>query len=221
MADGTPTPEAGDDITKPPVDSGDDTPHTAPSYVFDPKSGLWFDPETGKAPPQWVQDQLNSSQASSTDGQANFAPLIEDLARLGLIPKSFAQMAPIADAAATVAAGGGGAGGGGGGDPYAGAANARAERALAENIRQNRIQEAMNAIDLQTMRQRASLAGAQFAAPTDTGGYFSQMGPESPIVKMGLADPMKFTPTPYNANISDEQIAKDLAMIRSRAGVGG
>jgi len=99
-------------------------------------------------------------------------------------------------------------------DPYAGAREARAARAAA-------IAEAMNAIDLQVMRQKATLAGAQFAAPTDTGGYFPQFGPNSPNVRSGLADPMRFTPVPYNANVGgDAQIAKDLAMIRRAAGVG-
>lgn len=113
----------------------------------------------------------------------------------------------------------GSASGGGSGDPYAGAQNARAERAQQEQIRQNRIAEAMNAIDLQTVRQKAALAGAQFAAPTDTGGYHAGMMPTSPAVRAGLVDPLKFTPVPYNANIGDAQIAKDLAMIRGAAGV--
>lgn len=100
----------------------------------------------------------------------------------------------------------------GAGDPYAGAREARAARAAA-------IDEAMNAIDLTVLRQKAALAGAQFAAPTDTGGYFPQLRPSSPLVRSGLADPMRFQPTPYNANIDDAQIAKDLAMIRGAAGV--
>ena len=102
---------------------------------------------------------------------------------------------------------------GGAGDPYAGAREARAARAAA-------IAEAMNAIDIQTLRQKAALAGAQFAAPTDTGGYFPQLGPNSPLVRSGLADPMRFTPTPYNAQVGGDQAASDLAMLRSLAGVG-
>jgi hypothetical protein len=105
-------------------------------------------------------------------------------------------------------------------DPYAGNREARAAAGEARAARAAAINEAMNAIDLQTMRQKAALAGAQFAAPTDTGGYFPQLGPGSPLVRSGLADPMKFTPVPYNAGIGEDQTAKDLAMIRRIAGVG-
>jgi hypothetical protein len=109
----------------------------------------------------------------------------------------------------------------GDGDGGDNGAASRAERGLQEQIRQNRIAEAMSAIDLQTMRQKASLAGAQFAAPTDTGGYFPQMGPNSPLVRSGLADPMQFTGVPYSSAVGGDQSAQDLAMIRRLAGVGG
>lgn len=211
------------------------TPHAAPSYKYDKASGLWFDPDTGKAPPQWVQDQLNSSQSNGAT-----APLLNDLAALGLVPNTmqtyFEQAgsgatdigpsawsdqtaASLADTQAQIAAGGGAGGVGGAGNPYAGEANRRADEAAARAARAAAINEAMNAIDLQTVRQKAQLAGAQFAAPTDTGGYFPQLGPNSPIVRSGLADPMRFTPISYNPNISQDQTAKDLQMIRSLAGV--
>ncbi|MCR4342018.1 MAG: hypothetical protein NUW01_19245 [Gemmatimonadaceae bacterium] len=205
--------------------------------------GTWTKPERGKDG-KWYSYNSKSGEykeveAPPTDA-SHLAPLFEDLQNLGLLPLTDdpnyyisnpdvspnatrfvdqygnivdQQAQPVTEAERKRLVGQFGDGGDNG-------AASRAERGLQEQIRQNRINEAMNAIQLQTMRQKASLAGAQFAAPMDTGGYFPQMGPDSPIVRSGLADPMKFTPTPYNANIGDEQIAKDLAMIRSRAGVG-
>ena len=242
--DYTPTPTTGDrprpggDTT----DTGGEGTWSKP-FEFPEGSGNWYIYNSTTYETKEYTEGPYGEQSPDQPSPTHLAPLLEDLANLGLIPQQGADIYGTLESARNTVisspykydqftwlwidrATGKVAPewvqnrGIGGGDPYAGAANSRAERGLQEQIRQNRIQEAMNAIDLQTMRQRASLAGAQFAAPTDTGGYFPQMGPESPLVRSGLADPMKFTPTPYNANISDEQIAKDLAMIRSRAGVG-
>ena len=106
--------------------------------------------------------------------------------------------------------------GGGSSDPYAGAREARAARSAA-------IQEAMNAIDMQRLRQQATLEGAKFAVTpsmTASGGYMPGLEPNSPAVRSGLADPFKYAPTPYNAGFGEDQMAKDLQMIRRIAGVG-
>lgn len=111
--------------------------------------------------------------------------------------------------------------GGPGGDPYAGAANDRAERGLQEQIRQNRLQEAQDAIENQRQRMLLRLEGAQYPYPSQTGGYFPMLTPTSPLVKSGLADPFQATAVPFDPNVGTDQaqIEKDLAMIRGAAGV--
>ncbi len=231
MPDPTPTPV--NDILSPPADSGSE--------------GTWTKPEKGPDGKWW---QYNSKTGEYREAPAPpTAPLIEDLQNLGLLPLTNdpnyyisdpnqspnatrfvdqygnivdPQNEPVSATEYKRLAGQFGGGGAAGDllDPYAGAANARAEAANARAARAAAINEAMNAIDIQTLRQKAALAGAQFAAPTDTGGYFPQFGPSSPLVRSGLVDPMKFTPVPYNANVGGDQAARDLAMIRSLAGVG-
>ena len=106
-----------------------------------------------------------------------------------------------------------GEGRGGSGDPYAGAK-------FAEQVRQNRIAEAMDAISLQQARQKAMLEGAQFAVNPSQGPYFPGFSPTSPAVSAGLTDPFQYVPTAYNANFDQGQLERDLAMIRGGAGVG-
>lgn len=106
--------------------------------------------------------------------------------------------------------------GGGSSDPYAGAANARAERALQETIRGNRVAEAQAAIQNIMDRQKLRLDAAQFAVPLGT-QYAPGLTPGSPVVRSGLAEPFQLTPVPFNADAGTDpaQIAKDLAMLRS------
>ena len=112
--------------------------------------------------------------------------------------------------------------GGPGGDPYAGAANDRAERGLQEQIRQNRLQEAQDAIDNQRQRMMMRLEGAQYALPSGTQGHFPGLTPTSPLVRSGLAEPLRAQPVAFNADVGMDQgqIEQDLMRIRAAAGVG-
>jgi hypothetical protein len=113
--------------------------------------------------------------------------------------------------------------GGGSSDQYAGARDARDQTRLNEQIRAARLAEAQNAIDNQRQRMMMRLEGSQWALPPDTGGYFPGLMPTSPLVKTGLADPLRAQPVQFNADAGMDpgQIERDLAMIRGAAGVGG
>ena len=227
----TPTPDAG---TSRPWDTGGDTTGAEGTWSKEErgKDGKWYsrNSKTG----EWKEVPAPPTDAS------HLAPLFEDLQNLGLLPLTDdpnyyisnpdvspnatrfvdqygnivdQQAQPVTEAERKRLVGQFGDGGDNG-------AASRAERGLQEQIRQNRIAEAMDAIQLQRMRQTASLEGAQFAVNPENGPYFPNMSPTSPLVRSGLSDPLKFQPVPYNANIGDEQMAKDLQMLRSRAGVG-
>ena len=114
-------------------------------------------------------------------------------------------------------------------DPYAAAADARDAQRLAEQIRAQRIREAQDAADAIQQRlqaaQAARLEGARFAVTPSMGnGYFPGLGPSSPIVRQGLADPFQYQPIGFNpergVDINEQQIARDLQMIRAAAGQG-
>lgn len=113
--------------------------------------------------------------------------------------------------------------GGGSGDPYAGAANARAERSM----RMREVESAQDAIMARIkMAQDARLQGAQFSVTPSMAqsGYFPGLQPDSPLVRSGLAQPFSFQPQAFNpergANLDENKIAQDLAVIRRIAGVG-
>lgn len=109
-------------------------------------------------------------------------------------------------------------------DPYAGAR-------LAEQIRANRMQEVLAAQNAITQRTQNALSnrleGSKFAITPDmaASGYFPGLGPNSPVVHAGLADPFKFQPVAFNPdmglNVNQDQLASDLARLRGAAGVGG
>lgn len=202
--------------------------------------GTWTEPEQGRDG-KWYQYNSKTGEYREAKPPPT-APLIEDLQRLGLVPVDvntgevgYPNESPIgrtsveaghairtyADPQTGVLYDAKGARlpqylqkylGGVGGDPYAGAR-------LAETVRQNRIAEAMEALDLQTLRQKATLAGAQFAVNPENGPYFPSMSPTSPAVRAGLIDPFKYQPIGYGSNIGEDQTAKDLQMIRRLAGV--
>lgn len=101
---------------------------------------------------------------------------------------------------------------------------------LAERAREARMQEAQAAADAAAQRQQAMmdarLAGAKYAVTPSmaASGYFPSLGPTSPLVRSGLAEPLSFQPSYFNpASVgtgpSPEQIARDLAAVRGAAGV--
>ena len=104
-------------------------------------------------------------------------------------------------------------------NPYAGAANARAERTM-------RFNEAMDAIAERRQKieayQQAQLKGAGFALPPGQ-QYFPGLSPTSPLVQSGLIDPMsaqqRINFNPGMVFDAGNQWQQDLARIR--AGSGG
>lgn len=108
--------------------------------------------------------------------------------------------------------------GGADSDPYAGAANARAERTM-------RFNEAMDAIAERRQKieayQQAQLKGAGFALPPGQ-QYFPSMSPTSPLVQSGLIDPMsaqqRINFNPGMVFDAGQQWQQDLARIRAGAG---
>ena len=112
-----------------------------------------------------------------------------------------------------------GYGDGGSDNPYAGAANARAERMM-------RFNEAMDAIAERRQKieayQQAQLKGAGFALPPGQ-QYFPGLSPTSPLVQSGLIDPMsaqqRINFNPGMVFDAGNQWQQDLARIR--AGSGG
>lgn len=110
-------------------------------------------------------------------------------------------------------------------DPYAGARDARDATRLAEQIRAQRISEAQDAIAMRRQSiqayQQAQLEGAGFSLPQGT-EYFPQLGPNSPAVRSGLADPFRVNPVAFDPSMvldPGQQWQQDLA--RLRAGAGG
>ena len=109
-------------------------------------------------------------------------------------------------------------------DPYGAEENARANTRLAEQVRAQRISEAMEAIDNYRAKinaaQDARLQGAGFAvAPGQT--HFPGLGPQSPIVRAGLADPFPIQQrVAFDPNLvldPSNQWQADLARIRAGA----
>lgn len=98
------------------------------------------------------------------------------------------------------------------------------ERQQAERERAQRIAEAQDAIQMQQERRRAYLAaqmeGAGFSLPQGT-THFPGLGPDSPAVRSGLADPFRVSPVAYNPSMVLEQGNWQADLARLRAGSGG
>ena len=100
---------------------------------------------------------------------------------------------------------------------------------LAETQRQNRLQEAQQAIQNIMSRAQQTNADTLSAAPYAVNPgtqYFPGFGPNDPAARAGLISPTRITPIGFNpaavnASTDPNQIAADLARIRQAAGVGG
>jgi|SRR5581483_1487552 len=115
-----------------------------------------------------------------------------------------------------------------GGDASGGAAAGGSGGPSPETVRANRMAEVQNAIDALDQRvraaQQARLTAAQYAVTPDMreSGYFPALGPASPLVRAGLAEPLRFQPIAFNPErgleLDARQTARDLAAIRGLAG---
>lgn len=118
--------------------------------------------------------------------------------------------------------------GGASSDPYAGAANARAERADARAQRNMLMGEAESAAAaIERRRQQAfaaTLEAAGWAVPAGI-SHFPGFENDGALVRAGLAQPLPIkqigvAPGALAQSPSEMQIERDLAMIRRAAGVG-
>lgn len=222
-----------------------------PQWERDPDTGLWYDPGSGDYAPKWMQEQLNQgdSGGSLEDDLAAIGLLPvrtggEQRPTSGLAPERgivdpyggahntratpylqdeagqfYERDGSPVTVAKQKALSGQYAAGGDGGNPYAGAANARAERTM-------RMNEAMDAITARRQSiqayQQAQLEGAGFSLPAGT-EWMPQLSPTSPVVRSGLADPMRANLINFDpAMVLDpgQQWQQDLARLRAGAGVG-
>ena len=115
------------------------------------------------------------------------------------------------------------------GDGSSGAMTEYQRAQLAETQRQNRLQEAQQAIQNIMSRAQQTNADTLSAAPYAVNPgtqYFPGFGPNDPAARAGLISPTRITPIGFNpaavnASTDPNQIAADLARIRQAAGVGG
>jgi hypothetical protein len=189
-------------------------PPTADSLEGDIRGLLPLDPDAGNDVPYYLRDPNQSPGAEfSSDPRGNLI----DNRYLEYGAGGLTGMRPGGELDATErkrVLGSYGAADGSG-DPYAGAR-------FAEQIRAQRISEAMQAIDNRRMAinaaQQARLEGAGFAvSPNMT--HFPGLGPQSPIVRAGLADPFPIQQrVAFDPNLvmdTGNQWQQDLARIRA------
>ena len=158
-------------------DSGGGTSGGPIDWQQDPKTGLWYDPATGKQAPEYVQNQLNSGGGAADYGYQYpdtmvGAPVTADSAIEAINSGNYtsADVRAVKDAGlitATQAAkllsgvGTGSASGGVGSDPYAASREARAAAGFAADEEQRRISNALTWQDLLNSQKYADRNFAQ------------------------------------------------------------